>query len=252
MKLSSREELVMLAPYVALVAAVFLGAVVSGFSGFAFSAVAGAILLRFVSPTTAVPLMMACSIATQALSMARLRQKLEWGRSLPLLAGGCVGVPLALYLFDKIDAHSFRIGFGVFLVLYCAYMLLRPAAGLLRGEVTRIGGAVVGFAGALVGGLTAMPGALPTIWCDTRGLPKEVQRATVQPFIAIMQIWAILLIIYTRGTAEGIPVTYLLVAMPALVVGTLTGTSLFGKVDDVLFRKSVLTLLVISGLGLIW
>ena len=107
----------MFAPYVALVAAVFLGAVVSGFSGFAFSAVAGAILLRFVSPTTAVPLMMACSIATQALSMARLRQKLEWRRSLPLVAGGCVGVPLALYLFDKIDAHSFRIGFGVFLVL---------------------------------------------------------------------------------------------------------------------------------------
>src|SRR3954469_12388323 len=80
MKLSSREARVMFAPYVALVAAVFLGAVVSGFSGFAFSAVAGAILLRFVSPTTAVPLMMACSIATQALSMARLRQKLEWRR----------------------------------------------------------------------------------------------------------------------------------------------------------------------------
>src|SRR6476659_8357308 len=112
----------MFAPYVPLYATVFLGGVVSGFSGFAFSAVAGAILLRFASPNTAVPLMMACSIATQALSMARLRQKLEWDRSLPLLAGGCAGIPIALYLFDKIDPHSFRVGFGLFLVSYCGYM----------------------------------------------------------------------------------------------------------------------------------
>ena len=47
----------------ALMLAAFLGGVVSGFAGFAFSAVAGAILLHFLKPMQAIPLMMLCSIA---------------------------------------------------------------------------------------------------------------------------------------------------------------------------------------------
>lgn len=35
-----------------------------------------------------------------------------------------------------------------------------------------------------------MPGAIPTIWCDMRGMPKSDQRGLVQPFIAIMQLFA--------------------------------------------------------------
>ena len=37
--------------------------------GFAFSAVAGAVLLHVLPPAEAVPLMMACSIVTQAISL---------------------------------------------------------------------------------------------------------------------------------------------------------------------------------------
>src|SRR5262249_4714042 len=46
----------------ALTTAIFLGGVVSGFSGFAFSAVAGVILLHLFEPLVAIPLMMCCSI----------------------------------------------------------------------------------------------------------------------------------------------------------------------------------------------
>src|SRR5258707_948763 len=46
--------------YLLVSAGIFAGAVVSGLMGFAFSAVAGAILLHVLPPTEAVPLMMAC------------------------------------------------------------------------------------------------------------------------------------------------------------------------------------------------
>ena len=48
-----------------LVTAVFLGAIVQGFSGFAFSAVAGAILLQVQAPGVAIPLLMICSLLIQ-------------------------------------------------------------------------------------------------------------------------------------------------------------------------------------------
>ena len=47
-----------------LSAGVFAGALVSGAAGFAFSAVAGAMLLHVLPPLEAVPLMMICSIAS--------------------------------------------------------------------------------------------------------------------------------------------------------------------------------------------
>ena len=47
---------------------------------------------------------------------------------------------------------------------------------------------VAGFAGGITGGATAMPGAIPTIWCNLKGLSKIQQRAVIQPFILLMQI----------------------------------------------------------------
>ena len=78
-----------------LSAAVFAGAFVSGLAGFAFSAVAGAILLRIFQPLEAVPLMMACSIGVQAANLWALRQNIQWKESLPLILGGLLGIPAA-------------------------------------------------------------------------------------------------------------------------------------------------------------
>jgi len=51
-----------IASYFLLCAAVFAVAFVSGLAGFAFSAVAGGIILHMLEPLEAVPLMMACSV----------------------------------------------------------------------------------------------------------------------------------------------------------------------------------------------
>ena len=90
--------------------AVFAGALVSGLSGFAFSAVAGAILLHVFPPTEAVPLMMACSIIVQAANLFVLRKSMQWKTSLVFIAGGLLGIPIAIYLLQNVDTASFKIG----------------------------------------------------------------------------------------------------------------------------------------------
>src|SRR5260221_926992 len=87
-----------LATNLLLSVAVFAGAFVSGLAGFAFSAVAGAILLRIFQPLEAVPLMMACSIGVQAANLWALRRSIQWGGSLLLIIGGVLGSSLAGYL----------------------------------------------------------------------------------------------------------------------------------------------------------
>src|SRR3954447_25596040 len=89
-----------------LSAAAFSGALVSGLAGFAFSAAAGAILLHALPPLEAVPLMMACSVGVQAANLLALRKNIQWRSSLPLIIGGLLGIPIALYILQHADTHS--------------------------------------------------------------------------------------------------------------------------------------------------
>jgi uncharacterized protein len=236
--------------YGLLCVGVFAGAFVSGLAGFAFSAVAGAILLHVRPPTEAVPLMMACSMVVQGASLVVLRNSIAWQGSLALVVGGVLGIPPALYLLQHVETWTFRIGFGVFLAAYATYMLFRPAVAYARKVQSRHRDAMVGFAGGFVGGLTAMPGALPTIWCDVRGLPKDQQRGLVQPFIATMQLLALLLMM-SRST---IPIGMLedfVISLPALLAGTAAGIAMFGRVNESAFRRVVLAVLLVAGLFLL-
>jgi len=227
--------------------AIFAGAVVSGFCGFAFSAVAGAILLHALAPSQAVPLMMICSTLVQTTCLVSLRRHIQWRGSLMLIAGGLFGLPPALYVLLHADPAWFRIGFGLFLAAYAGFMILRPTLHYFRGARGPGYDAVVGLAGGLVGGVTAMPGAVPTIWYDLRGLPKEHQRGLVQPYITAMQIAALALLAAQHGVPDAL-VGNLLFSLAPLAAGTLVGLALFGRVRDVLFRRVLLGVLLVSGL----
>jgi uncharacterized membrane protein YfcA len=237
-------------PQILMAFGIFSGAAVSGFSGFAFSAVAGAILLHVLPPTEAVPLMMVCSVLVQTASLVSLRRHIQWRGSIMFVVGGLFGLPPALYLLVHADAALFRIGFGMFLAAYAGYMLLRPACSYFHGAPGPLGDAAIGLAGGLAGGLTAMPGALPTIWCDLRGLAKDHQRGLIQPYITAMQVVALVLL----ATQHGLPAAMignLLFSLAPLAVGTLCGLSLFGKVNDAVFRRILLIVLLVSGFVLV-
>ncbi len=237
-----------LLPYLVLSAGVFAGALVSGFAGFAFSAVAGVMLLHVLPPAEAVPFMMICSIAVQSTSLVVLRRSMRWQGSFVLILGGALGVAPAVYLLQHVDVGMFRVGFGLFLAIYAAYMIFRPVVALLR-ERGPMHDAAVGFAGGLIGGLTAMPGALPTIWCDLKGVPKDEQRGLVQPFIAAMQVFA-LAVLFAHHSLPTKVFVDAAVGLPALAAGTALGIALFGRLNDALFRRAILGVLFVAGLGL--
>jgi len=233
---------------VMMVISVFAGSLVSGIAGFAFSAVSGAILFHWVPPTTAVPLLLVCSITTQLLSITKLWGSMQWRQCAPFLVGGVVGIPVGAKLLASLDAHVFAGVFGVFLVCYSATMLLRP--GIVVRSGSRLADVAAGFAGGVTGGSIAFPGAIPTIWCCIRGLAKHDQRGIVQPFILLMQFATLIYFSKLGMVASGTIATYLL-CVPAVLAGTWLGLRLFDHIDDAAFRCFVLSFLLISGTTLL-
>ncbi len=238
-----------LGSFLLLSIAVFSGAFISGLAGFAFSAVAGGILLHVLQPIEAVPLMMACSVGVQATNLWALRKSIRWRESLVLVLGGLLGVPIAIWLLHTTDPRTFQQGFGLLVALYAGWMLFRPGLCYLK-QMTHSRNALVGFGGGLIGGLTAMPGALPTIWCDMHGVTKDQQRGLVQPFIAAMQLFALALMLMRRDLSSKVFID-LALSVPALCAGSALGIVAFRYVNETTFRRVMLIVLFVSGLMLV-
>jgi hypothetical protein len=223
---------------------IFAGSLAAGLAGFAFSAVTGAVLFHVLAPIDAVPLLLACSITTQLFSISKLWRTMQWRRCVPYLVGGFAGIPIGAELLKAFDARIFAAGFGLFLICYSLYMLLRPHFVIRGGG--RYAEVAAGFAGGITGGATAFPGAFPAVWCSVRGLSKLEQRGIVQPFILLMQI-ATLVYFSKLGILASATLTTYLWCAPAVVLGTWLGLKFFDRIDDKRFRQVVLLFLLISG-----
>ena len=138
-----------------MLGAIYLvAAVLSGLSGFGFSAV-GSLSLLVLPPQLGVALLMGLSLIGQLASYRSLRSELRDARGAadawrdgawPYLLGGCLGLPAGLAVLGFVSASHLVTGLGVFLVSYSAWSLLKPAHLRLQvAQLTRQRGRAVCF-----------------------------------------------------------------------------------------------------------
>src|SRR5579863_696733 len=172
----------------------FLSGLMSGLSGFGFSAV-GAACLLFIQPTLEVPLLQTLSTGNQLLSVEQLRTDMP--KSFkdfsagpgPCILGGLVGVPLGIWVLSHAPATQLMTVFGSLLIVYSIYSMFKPVGAKINGIGGPGWGAAVGLIGGVIGGFTAFPGAAVVVWTGLRDLPKAQNRAIVQPYIIMSQIY---------------------------------------------------------------
>lgn len=237
-----------------------LAGIVSGLSGFGFSAI-GCLSLIALPPQLAIAMLMALSLATQTSSFTTLWPALR-GHLLPLsrrdgvlpyMAGGVLGLPIGLGVLEVFRASELLVGLGVLLVSYSVWSLAKPAALVLESGAHRLKSAVlVGVVGGVVGGFSAFPGSALVVWNGLVGTSKERGRALTQPYILFMQIAGLALLLGLRPQVFGGPfLTLFVAALPVALLGNRLGVSIFHRTGDLGYRKITLVTLGLAGLGLI-
>jgi uncharacterized protein len=228
--------------------AAFLGGFASGLAGFAMGFVVSGIWLHILTPIQTTTLVVGYGLLTQGYGVWKLRRALDWRVLAPYIIGGAIGVPIGTLLLTWLNPAYLRTGVGVLLVIYGAYGLAQPALKLKPATVAADAG--IGLANGILAGLTGLPGFIITVWCQSRGWTKDVQRAVFQP----VMLAAIAMNVVSLGFAGAFTADTLrlyALGVPAMVAGLWAGFKLYGKLDDVAFRKLILVLLVIAGLGLV-
>jgi len=240
-----------------LIAILAASALMSGLSGFGFSAV-GALCLILLPPKLGVPLLMTLSAANQLMSLRQLKADMKPMRQwwpdgpAPYLLGGLIGVPIGLAILSSLPTTNLMLVFGGFLVAYAAYSLLRPHPGHAVVKGNWLASSLVGMSGGVIGGFTAFPGAAVVVWSGLRHLPKVESRAIVQPYILVLQLLSITLLAIHSPQTFG-PNFWWLVAItvPIVLPCTLMGVRLYRSLSDINFRRVTFILLGVSGVGLL-
>jgi uncharacterized membrane protein YfcA len=230
--------------------ATFAAALVAGLAGFAFGLVAAAVWLHILTPLQTASLIIAFGLIVQGVAVWKLRHALRWQRLWPFLVGGAVGVPVGVVALGWADPDLMRAGVGAVLILYSVYGLARPATKpIVAGGAPVDTG--VGLLNGILGGATGLAGIIVTIWCGLRGWPKDQQRTVFQP--VGVSVFAMSALWLGASGAVGIDTLRLFaIGLPILLAGTWLGLKLYGRVDDAGFRKIVLTLLLVSGVALMF
>jgi len=234
-------------PWVAVSIVIFVAAGLSSTVGFAFSAIAAAMIFHLVSDTVeAVQIMMVASIAIQAYSVAGMWRTISLRACAPFLVGGIATMPAGIYLLLSFRPQAYVFSMGLALALYGAYMLFKQPPSITRGGVAT--DMAVGALGGITGPLAAFPGAFVTIWCGMRGWDKVAQRSVYQPYILVLQVLTLggLSLVSGRSVLDGHLIAY---ALPG-VAGAYLGLQVFQKLNDVQFRRLVNLALIASGVAL--
>jgi uncharacterized protein len=243
--------------FVAIELILFVSGLMSGLSGFGFSAV-GAACLLFIAPILEVPLLQTLSTGNQLLSVEQLRADMPrswkgfWAGPGPCIVGGVFGVPMGIWLLSHLPATQLMVVFGTLLILYSIYSTFKPVGTKLRGFDGPVAGAGVGLLGGVVGGFTAFPGAAVVVWTGLRDVPKAQNRAIVQPYIIMSQIYSLGLIAWLHPTYLSHRFWLLLaLTLPAVLPGTMGGVLIYRRISDVNFKRVSFFLLGLSGVALL-
>jgi uncharacterized membrane protein YfcA len=82
------------------------------------------------------------------------------------------------------------------------------------------------------------------------GMPKTQQRGLVQPFIAAMQLFALVVMLARNDLSSTVWIDFVY-SIPAMFAGAALGIFAFNNVNESNFRRTILIILLLSGAGLI-
>ena len=225
------------------------GGFVSGLSGFGMAQVTVGVWLHALDPAMAATLTLVCSVAAQLQTFPTIWREIKPGRVLPFVLPGLAGVPLGLWALAYIDPITFKLGVGLLLIVFPAFMLLwRGQPAVAWGG--RWADGAIGFGGGILGGLAGLSGALPTFWASLRGWSKEQKRSVFQVY-NLSILGAALLAHAVTGRVTATLFWPVVLALPGAFLGARLGVAVYHRLNDRNFSDLVMALLLLSGLGLL-
>jgi len=230
--------------------AVFAASLLQGATGIGFGVIAGPILLFVLNSASAIQVSIIQSLVIALVLAPSVYRNIDRSVLKLLVYGSCVGIPLGIFVFIRIDVETLKLLAGVSV----GFMALTTAGVFekLKGESgrnTRSGTAIgVGVVSGAMSSSLGMPGPVPAAWMIASGCSKAVTRATILVLFVPSYSAALLLQAFTPGISyEGL--SWSLQLLPATILGVFSGKLLEPRISEHMFKRIISV--VLAGTALV-
>ncbi|OGF49984.1 MAG: hypothetical protein A2231_03480 [Candidatus Firestonebacteria bacterium RIFOXYA2_FULL_40_8] len=232
----------------------FMGGTILGLTGFGFALLVAPLFFLFLPPATTVPIINIISVVLSILLLSNTFRKIQFKKVSFLLTGGLIGLPFGIMILVFVPAHVLKIAVGIIIALFA---FLNYLGFKLKTRHERTVSTITGASGGLLYGSIGIPGPPVILFLVNQECDKNALRANISAFLAIIGTVSIPGYFIGNLLTPDV-IKYVLIFIIPAVLGLMTGTKLVHKVNEVLFKKILLLLLIVtsilsilSGFGLI-
>ena len=227
----------------------FVASFTFGTAGFGFALVSMPLITLVLSPRFAVPFVMLYSFGINLFLLLRFKDYIEWQKLWPLLVGALPGIPLGIYFLKNYDDVVIKKIVGGVVIVFALWNLITRAD---RGRVlSRLWACLAGFASGILHGGIAMSGPPLLIYLTLNKWEKTLTRATLQSFFFVTGSCSLFGLALTKVLTLSV-VRCNLLYLPVVVLGGVTGYFLFKRLSSGRFNRILLSLLLATGLLLMF
>ncbi len=219
-------------------------AALQGLTGFGFSILAIPLITLFMSPKTAVPILLVYSMIINIVVLYSARKAVNLKKIWILLAAGIISMPLGTHLLVIMNEDLLKIFIGSIILIFGILLLIGFRKQFANEKIAML---PVGLLSGLLGGSISISGPPIILFLSNQNVDKHTFRGNLAAYFFILNLFTVP-VYYWNGLLTKEVWNYSLTFLPALLIGVFLGNLLSHKIKDDHFKKLTLILLIIMGI----
>ncbi len=224
---------------------ILFAAAIQGATGFGFSLISVPLLMIFLSPKIAIPVVLIHTIILNAIIIFELKKKLDLKKIWPLMIAGLLGMPIGTYALVIINTEIIKVIAGGVIIIFSIALLLGYKKSVKNEKIAFL---PIGILSGFLNGSTSMSGPPIVLFYSNQGLDKQSFRANLVIYFLFLNIVTAISYLIA-GVFNGLVIKYSLIFLPIMIAGTLIGMVLTRRINEKTFKKVILLIVLISGLA---
>lgn len=227
-------------------AAVLVGGLLTGASGFGFALATTPVLIWLLDPITLVVANLCLSVPLRLPIVAADVRHLNRAIAGPLIVGGLLGLPLGVALLELLSRENAKLMLSLTVVVAGLSYLASPEwiAPVRRGRV--VWGALVGLASGALTTSSSLSGPPVVLWLANQQLDKRRFRVTMSVTGLVLNVVGLLLLL-TMGRAGPSLLILPLILLPVAAGGAMIGHRVLRQLTDRGLARVAACIVVLSG-----
>ena len=233
-----------------VVIATLCGSTVLSTLGFGIGMVATPILLLIFDPQTAIVTLSPAGTVLSALIAWRHRDHILMRETLPIALLGMAGAFTGVYVLSTSDDQLLKIAIVTLIIPLTILSFFNPTNLKDRIPFPKVVGPFIGYLVGLMLGSMAIGGPLLVIFLIVRGWKSYAIRGSMSFFLLCVMVCALIGFVPAGLYGEG-RIVLSAVAFVPMIAGFWVGSRLANRMNENLFRKCSVTVIVLSSLTVI-